>query len=169
MICRIFLQALVVVLTLGSVAEAKDMASRLGIGFRNAFPFSMAAIAMHYHPGPELGLFGAVGVDTQEYNSKFGLQLGIRKIVFKEDHLNFFMGGSFSTLTQEVQSVTVANSSTKTSGYELAAIVGAEFFFTGLENLGFNMETGIAVVSMDKVRFRTVGDDFLRAGITFYF
>lgn len=142
--------------------EAKDLSSRLGVGFRNAFPFNLPAIAVQYYPGPELGLLAAVGVDTQENNSLFGLQLGIRKIIFKEMQMNFFMGGTFSLLTQEVLSQ-------KQSGYELAALVGGEFFLDGLENLGFNFETGVAVTSADKVRFRTLGEDIFRAGIIFYF
>lgn len=148
-------------------AQAKDLSNRLGIGFRNAFPFSLPAIAVHYHPSTDLGLLAAIGVDTQDLNSKLGLQLGVRKVIFKEDHMNFFMGGTFSMLTQETP--TGASSSNKNSGYEIAAVVGSEFFFSGLDNLAFNIETGVAVTSLDKVRFRTLGDDMLRAGVAFYF
>lgn len=143
-------------------AHAKNMDSRLGVGFRDAFPFQLPAIAMQYYPNSGFGVTGALGIDTQENDSKFGLQLGVRKRIFEEDQLNFYMGGSFSLLTREV-------GASKNSGYELAATIATEFFLTGLENLGFNLETGVAVSNLDKVRFRTVGDSFLRAGVIFYF
>ncbi|PWU15877.1 MAG: organic solvent tolerance protein [Bdellovibrio sp.] len=145
-----------------SPASAKDLSSRLGLGYRNAFPFSLSAIALQFYPSSDFGLLGAIGVDTLDNNSAFGVQFGVRKIVFKEEHLNFFMGGTASLLTKEQNAV-------KSSGYELAAVGGCEFFFAGLENLGFNFETGMAVTSLDKVRFRTLGDSFIRSGIIFYF
>ena len=141
---------------------AKSMDSRLGIGFRNSFAFDLPALATNYYPNSNLGITGALGIDTEENNSKFGLQLGMRKRIFEEDQLNFYMGGAFTLLTQEVATV-------KKSGYELAALVASEFFLTGLENLGFNVEAGIAVSNLDKVRFRTLGHSFLNAGIIFYF
>lgn len=163
--CLFFLQRLSlvgVIALIASTGQAKDLSSRLGVGFRDAFPFEMPAIAVQYYPNSELGLFSALGVDTKENYSQFGLQLGVRKIIFKEDHMNFFMGGALSLLTQEIASV-------KNSGYDLAALVGGEFFLSGLDNLGFNFETGVAVTSLDKVRFRTLGDHVFRAGMIFYF
>lgn len=152
----------ILVTFLGSAASAKDLSSRLGVGFRDAFPFSLPSIALQYYPNADLGLVGAVGVDTEDQNSKFGLMIGVRKIIFKEDNLNFFAGGNFSILTQEI-------SGSKKSGYELAGIMGTEFFLSGLDNLGFNFETGVAVTNLDKVRFRTLADHLFRAGIIFYF
>lgn len=143
-------------------AQAKDLSSRLGVGFRNAFPFEMPAIAAQYYPSADLGLLAAIGVDTKENNSKFGVQAGLRKIIFKEDHMNFFMGGTVSVLTEEIATV-------KNSGYEISGVLGGEFFLTGLDNLGLNFETGVAVTSLDKVRFRTLGDHLFRAGMIFYF
>lgn len=143
-------------------AYSKTMESRLGLGFHNSFPFEMPAMAAHYYPNSNFGMTGALGIDTQENNSKFGLQIGLRKRVFEEDQLNFYMGGSFSLLTQEIAGA-------KKSGYELAALVACEFFLTGLDNLGFNVETGVAASNMDAIRFRTVGNSFLNSGIIFYF
>lgn len=145
-----------------AMASAKAMESRLGIGFRNSFPFDLPALAAQYYPNSNLGLIGALGIDTHPDFSRFGLQMGIRKRIFEEDQLNFFMGGNFSLLSQEV-------AREKTSGYEISALVATEFFLTGLENLGFNMEAGVAVSNMEKVRFRTVGQSFLTGGVIFYF
>ncbi|MBX3019098.1 MAG: organic solvent tolerance protein [Bdellovibrionaceae bacterium] len=149
-------------LALPLVAQGKMMESRLGLGFRDSMAIAgLPALAMNYYPNSEFGMTGALGIDTEENNSKFGLQLGLRKRIFEEDQLNFYMGGAFTLLTQEVATV-------KKSGYELSALVATEFFLPGLENLGFNLEAGIGVSNVDKVRFRTLGQSFLGAGIFFY-
>lgn len=153
---------LVLCLATSLPAFGKDLSSRLGIGFRDSFPFSLPSLAMNYYPNPDVGLVSSVGVDTEDQNSKFGLMIGVRKIIFKEDNLNFFAGGNLSILTSET-------AGTKKSGYELSGLVGTEFFLSGLENLGLNFETGVAVTNLDKVRFRTLGDHLFRAGMIFYF
>lgn len=150
------------VLAFAPTVHAKDLTSRLGVGFRNSYAFDLPSLAAHYYPTSDMGFVGALGIDTEDQNSKFALSGGVRKIVFTEDNLNFFMGGVLSMVSKETGGST-------DSGFELAALVGAEFFFQGLENLGFNFETGMAVTNVKKVRFRTMGDSFLRAGMIFYF
>lgn len=145
-----------------NLASAKELGSRLGVGFRNSYAFDLPSLAVHYFPSSDLGVVGALGVDTEDQNAKFALSGGVRKILFKEDNLNFFMGGVLSLVSKETAGTT-------DSGFELAALVGSEFFFQGLDNLGFNFESGVAVTNVKKVRFRTMGDSFLRAGIIFYF
>jgi hypothetical protein len=142
--------------------QAKDLTSRLGVGFRNSYSFELPAIAANYYPNPETGFIGAVGIDTAENNSKFAVTGGVRRIIFKEENMNFFMSGTLSFVSSEV------NGSTN-SGFEICGLVGDEFFLPGLENLGFNIEGGVGVVNLGKVRFRTVADHILRAGVFFYF
>lgn len=156
---HLILMALVVV---GGAAHAKELGSRLGIGFRNAYAFDLPAVAASYYPNSEFGVIGALGIDTQELNSKSAFTGGVRRIIFKEENMNFFMGGVLSFLSQE-------SAGTTESGFEMSALVGGEFFLHGLENLGFNFETGAGVTNMKKVRFRTIGDHLFRAGVFFYF
>ncbi|GIL17871.1 MAG: hypothetical protein BroJett040_16220 [Oligoflexia bacterium] len=153
--------ALILLLVPG-FASAKDLTSRLGVGFRNAYSIELPSLAAVYYPSSEWGLVGALGVDTKDQNSSFAVSGGIRKIVFKEEHMNFFMGGVLSMISQESLGQT-------DSGFEMSGLVGSEFFLTGLDSLGFNVESGIGVTNVRKVRFRTLGDHFLRAGIIFYF
>ena len=61
------------------------------------------------------------------------------------------MGGNIAMITNEVATV-------KDSGFELAALVGGEFFLNGLDSLGFTFETGVGVTNVKKVRFKTVGE-----------
>jgi len=143
-------------------SQAKELSSRLGVGFRNAYSIDVPSVATIYYPSSNWGLIGALGVDTREQYSSFVVSGGMRKIIFMEDNMNFFMGGQLSMVSSQ-------NTTRTNSGFEIAALAGGEFFLQGLENLGFNFETGIGVSNIDTVRFRTLGDSFLRAGIIFYF
>ncbi len=144
-------------------AQAKDLANRLGVGYKNQFSFDMPAIALQYYPGADLGLAAVVGVDTQQGASRFGAMLKLNRVIFSEDNLNFYMGIGAGLISQETAGV-------NSSGFQLMAYGGAEYFFSGLENLGFSFEFGPSVTSLSsQVRFRTFGDSPLRAGITFYF
>lgn len=142
---------------------AKDLASRLGVGYRNSLvTFDLPSMAVFYSPNPDLAVLGSLGVDTQDENSKFALLGGVRRIIFKEESMNFFMGTTIAMINSEV-------ATKKESGFELAGLIGGEFFLHGLENLGFQFETGVGITTVGKTRFRTLGGSFLSAGMAFYF
>ncbi len=145
-----------------TLVQAKDLSNRLGIGIKNNNSIDLPAMAAVYYPSADIGLTGSVGVDTEEDNSKFAANVGIRKILFREDNLNFYYGGQAGLVNYEL----LGN---KESGFEMNVVFGAEFFFNGLDSLGFSFEGGVALSSLDKTRFRTVGDHPLKAGLTFYF
>lgn len=160
----LFAATLAVLLNFVAVtAEAKDMSSRLGIGYRNQFVTDLPGMAVQYYPNSDVAIAGVIGIDTQKDFSRFGLMARIHRIVFHEDNLHFYMGAGAGTISVEV-------AGQNESGFDLQGFAGCEFFFSGLENLGFTFETGISVVSLSSnVRFRTFGDSPVRAGITFYF
>jgi hypothetical protein len=145
-----------------SIVHAKDLSNRLGIGIKNNNSVDLPAIAAVYYPNADVGFTGSLGVDTQDNESKFAANAGIRKILFREDHMNFYYGG-------QVGLVNFESSGNKESGFELNVVFGGEFFFAGLDSLGFSFEGGVGLSSLDKTRFRTVGDDPLKAGLIFYF
>lgn len=150
-------------LGLAATANAKDLTSRMGVGYRNSLvTMSLPSVAIFYYPSPDFNVFGSLGVDTEDNNSKFAFAGGVRRLIFKEENMNFFGGGHVAMVNQEV-------ASSKDSGYEVAAVVGGEFFLPGLDSLGFNFETGMGITTVKKTRFRTLGDSFLNAGIVFYF
>jgi len=152
-----------VALGFSTMAQAKDLTSRLGVGYRNALvTMSLPSVAAFYYPSPDYSVLGSLGVDTEDNNSKFAAAGGIRRLIFKEDNMNFFGGGQLAMVNQEVLG-------SKDSGYEIAAVVGGEFFLAGLDSLGFNFETGMGITTVKKTRFRTLGESFLNAGIVFYF
>lgn len=154
---------LLISLAFGVASQAKDLTSRLGVGYRNALvTMDLPSVATIYYPSPDIGLVGSLGVDTQDQNSAFAFAGGVRRIIFKEDNMNFFGAGQVAIINQEF-------ATQKDSGFELAATVGGEFFLPGLESLGLNFETGMGVTTVRKTRFRTLGGSFLSAGMIFYF
>ncbi len=149
-----------------TVVYAKDLANRLGVGIKNNNSMDLPALATVYYPNADVAFTGSLGVDTQEDNSKFAANAGIRKILFREDHLNFYYGGQVGLVNMETPTATGSN---KESGFEMNVVFGAEFFFAGLDSLGFSFEGGFGLSSLDSTRFRTIGDHPLKAGLIFYF
>lgn len=141
---------------------AKDLTNRLGLGVKESSALSLPALLMIYHPNPDYSFTAALGIDTEKDNSQFIFNGGIRRIVFREDNMNFYMGGNVGLVNQETNG-------TKESGFELNGVFGGEFFLAGLDSLAFMFEGGIGVLSLDSTRFRTIGDTPFQAGVVFYF
>lgn len=144
------------------VAEAKDLTNRLGVGIKKHTALDLAELAVVYYPVADIALAGGLGVDTKKDESRFTANAAVRRVVFKEANMNFYMGGSVGLVNFE----TVTK---KESGFELNALFGGEFFLTGLDSLGFTFEGGVGVISADEVRFRTLAAGPFSAGIIFYF
>ena len=145
-----------------SALFAKELTNRLGVGFRQATVYEIQSLAASYYPTTNMGVIGVLGVDTQEENSRFVFGAGLRRIIFKEEAMNFFGGGNLHLLSIEENKETH-------SGMELSGVFGAEFFLDRLDSLGFNFEAGFGVTNIKKVRFRTIADHLFKAGIFFYF
>jgi hypothetical protein len=146
------------------LVHAKDLTHRLGIGFSNQFTtMDLPSITAKYYPQAELGFAVNLGVLTEENNSRFGLSVKMMRVIFPEDHMNFYMGASAGLLSSKI--ATVSN-----SGFELTGFCGGEFFLPNLESLGISFEAGVGISSVSNgVSFRTIADHPLRAGMVFYF
>lgn len=147
-------------------AQAKDLTSRLGIGIKNNTAYDLPQLALVYWPNTDLGVTAGAGIDTKKDSSMFTLNGGIRRVLFREDNMNFYFGGQLGLANYET---TVGTTTEKQSGFELSAVFGAEFFFAGLDSLAFTFEGGVGIASLKDVRFRTIADSPFRAGIIFYF
>lgn len=145
-----------------SSANAKDLTNRLAVGVKNSTSMDLPELATVYYPITDVAVTGGLGVDTKKDESKFSFNAGIRRIVFKEDRMNFYMGGAAGLVNYET-------AGKKESGFELNGLFGAEFFFAGLDSLAFTFEGGVGIVSTSDVRFRTIAHSPLKAGILFYF
>jgi hypothetical protein len=142
---------------------AKDMTERLGIGIKNNTAQSLPSLATVYYFTRNMAATGGFGIDTQKDYSAYQVHAGARKMIFLENNLNFYTGAQLGVISYENPI------DGRSSGLEILAVIGAEFYFTGLENLAFTIEAGAAVSSSKNTRFRTVADDPFRAGIIFYF
>lgn len=164
-IAKLTLSIFAIILVLLGVciqSHAKELNNRLGVGFSDQFSEPMPSLALRYYPEPYLGVGAALGVDTEEDQSKFGFMVRLYRILYVEDHMNFYMGTSAGIISLE-------ENNDSDSGFELSGYAGAEFFFSELQNLGFSFEVGVGVTSISsEVRFRTIGDHPWKAGITFY-
>ncbi len=149
-------------LALAGQVEAKELTNRLGVGVKKNTSLDLPELAAVYYPVSDIAFSGGLGIDTQKDYSKFSFNAGVRRVVFKEDNMNFYMGGSLGLVNFET-------AGKKESGFELNALFGGEFFFTGLDSLAFTFEGGVGVISADNVRFRTIADGPFNAGIIFYF
>jgi hypothetical protein len=144
---------------------SKDLSQRLGVGYTNDFGVdeSMPSIAVRYYPNQQYGFQGSVGVDTETGQNRFGAAAKFLKTVFHEDNMNFYVAAGGGLVSRE-------QNNTTSSGIDTAATFGGEFFLPGLESLGFNFEAGVGLTSVSSdMRFRTIGESPLNAGIFFYF
>jgi hypothetical protein len=176
LLMKFLVSALMVVLFLQSVSHAspgvKDMSNRLGVGYSDSFSISpLPSVAVKYYPNNDWALSLALGIDTNTLNSggnsDFGLGGKFYKTIFTESMLNFFMGAGAGLISQGPAS---GGTGTTSSGFELEGFGGCEFFIPGLENIGFDFLFGVGVTSISSgVRFRTIGESPLKAGMYFYF
>lgn len=145
---------------------AKDLTSRLGVGYADQFGIDggLPSLALRYYPNREFGFAAHLGVDTEKDDSKFGLMVKAFRIIFEEDHMNFYLGAGAGLISRE------QIGGSNESGFDLSGVFGAEFFLSGLESLGFSFEAGVGVTSISsETRFRTIGDHPMKAGLIFYF
>ncbi len=144
-------------------AGAKDLNHRLGVGYSDQFAIPIPSVAVRYYSSEEVGFSMHLGVNTESDNSKFGFGGKFYKIIFPEDHMNFYMGAGAGLLSTKIASV-------NNSGFEVSAFCGGEFFIPGLDSLGISFEAGVGIVSLSNgVNFRTIADSPLKAGMIFYF
>ncbi|MBC7419571.1 MAG: organic solvent tolerance protein [Bdellovibrio sp.] len=154
---------LAILLVFSEGVLAKDLHERLGLGFKNNTALSLPSIAVVYYAVKDFAFTGGAGINTEKDYSAYQVHAGMRKIIFMENNLNFYTGAQLGLSSFETPT------SGRNSGVEILAVLGAEFFLSGLENLAFTFESGVGISSVKDTRFRTVGDDPFRAGVIFYF
>jgi hypothetical protein len=144
-------------------AQARDLTGRLGLGYNSEFANythtnGVPGISLKYGISRDIAVEGIVGVDTiSPTNDVVGLKFF--KNIFFETNLNFyfFAGGG----------IVAGDSKT---GAEILSGFGAEWFFPGLESLGFSMDVGGELDNLSgNFGLKTLGVSFLNAGIHFYF
>jgi len=125
----------------GTPADAKDLRSRFGIGFNTFFDGSSNLAARYVvpsgSPAVNIVIEGNFGFSTtQTLQVEEGISAGGRLLysVVAEDNMNFYVGGGAGyTNRGAVETV------------RLQPTVAMDFFFFGLENLGFTAAYGLNV------------------------
>lgn len=159
----LFFAVFLCVVAASTLAEAKDLSQRLGVGFKNNTSESMPSLAAVYYLSNSYAVTGGAGFDTKKHYSAMQVNAGLRKMIYLENNLNFYLGGQFGVVNFENPV------DGKNNGLDLLAVFGSEFYFSGLESLGFTFEAGLGFSTAKDTRIRTVADDPFRAGIVFYF
>jgi hypothetical protein len=142
---------------------ARELQGRLGLGYNSQFANSSAServpgVSVKYGLSRDLAVELVFGMSTATpTNSVLGGK--VFKNIFYETQLNFYGFGGGALLAAQNQ-----------SGIQMMGGLGAEFFFPGLESLGFSMETGASLDTVSgSMALRTLGVSFIDAGIHFYF
>ena len=149
-----------------SIAEAKDLFGRLGIGYNAQFTSTAVtngapAISIKYGIAPR-SMLGLVAGYYSGTNGSGVAALKYMQDIHSESYANFY---SLFGLGR----VSVAEK----SGTEVLAGLGSEFFIPGVDRVGFSFETGLSVenISSGSGSFilKTFGVSFIHAGMHFYF
>lgn len=148
-----------------SVAGAKDLRGRLGIGFNNNFS-SVTSLSV------KLGLptdKETVNIAVQALagfafaqDSDLRLFAGGRVLlpIIAEDNINVYggLGGGYARFHDQAQAA------------RIQAVLGAEFFLFGLERLGFSAEFGVNLdVGPGMVDIATTSGTAASVGVHYYF
>jgi hypothetical protein len=129
--------AVLPLLAVSSPALAKDLRGRFGGGFNQQFG-AVSALSLRYAfptnaPAVNIQLEGAFGLETQAESG--GRVFSGGRLLYgmiAEDNMNLFVAGGVGALIAD-----------QTSTIRLQPTMGADFFFFGLENLGFTVEWGL--------------------------
>ena len=145
---------------------AKDLTSRLGVGYNAQITEAASAISAKYALSSDFALSGYLGFKAggNDNNSSFIAGGKVYRNAYQEEHANFYLGAGLG-----LSSVESGPDNTDT-GFDLLGFMGSEFFFMGLPNLGFTFETGVTLTSRgDGVSFQTTSGRFITTGIHYYF
>jgi hypothetical protein len=144
-------------------AHARELQGRLGLGYNSEFANStttdrVPGVSLKYGLTRDIAVEGIVGVSTSSPSDTVAA-LKFFENLFFETNLNFYFTFGGGVLSARGR-----------TGAQFLGGFGAEFFFPGLESLGFSMEAGGSFDNLNgSFALKTVGVSFLDAGIHFYF
>lgn len=140
-------------------AQGRDLEGRIGVGASYQDFNSLTAVSVRYHMAKYLSTTFIAGFDSQNSVRATILGLKVLRMAHMEDNLNFYVGAGAALVSDTGGTASVS------SGFQLDGLVGAEFFVSGLYNLGFQFEAGVALRTTRNVTFATTGT----LGIHYYF
>lgn len=153
-----------------STASAKDLRGRFALGFNNQFSPVAAISAKFTLPAKQptvnvqIQVLGGVALFRARTNNDQFFAGGRMLFTFlAEDNLNLYAGGGAGYVGFDDGARAI----------RVHPVVGVEFFFFGLENLGFSGEFGVNVdigtTPVTNVDISTVAGSFGAVGVHYYF
>jgi hypothetical protein len=151
------------IFTLSSALFAKNLDGRVGFGFDYHDFNATTCLGLRYYMSQYVHMTFLGGFDTSDSKNTVVLGAKLYRNAHIEENLNLYLGVGAMTVADKNNSTNVV------SGLEFDGLLGAEFFLSGLPNLGFQFETGLAVRTIRVVGAKTIGGGFMNAGIHYYF
>jgi len=141
---------------------AIDNVGRLGVGMTNQLINGIPAFSMRIQRSPTFAMGAMGGIRFGGNDNAYGAGLKFYRIIFDEPNLNFFMAGMGAIVNEEING-------TSETGFQVDGTFGSEFFFRGLESIGFSFEFGLSVNKLgNDTIFETTASNFIVAGVHFY-
>ena len=141
-------------------ANANINTGRFGFGVSNQAATNFSAVSFKVHLKPKFAIGGLAGVSTgSDGGHAFGLK--IYQAIVLEQNLMVY-GGLFGAILRD------KSGTGDTSGFQGDLSLGAEFFFQGLEHIGFSFEAGVRVKKLDDFVFETNALSIVQSAIHFY-
>lgn len=165
------LLCLISLLAVAAGADAKDLRKRFALGFNNQFSPVAAISAKFTLPAArpttnvQIQVLGGVALFRARAANNDQFFAGARMLFtfLAEDNLNLYAGGGAG----------YAGFSDGARAIRVHPVVGVEFFFFGLENLGFSGELGVNVdigtSPVTSVDLSTAAGSFGAVGVHYYF
>lgn len=153
---------LLVTLLSTSSVWAINKTGRLGLGMTDQLVNDIPALSMKIQQNRYYALGALLGFRSSEDATTYGAGLKVYRVIFEEELLNFYMAGTFASLTYEEEEKAK-------SGYQFDGTLGTEFHIQGIESIGFSFEFGVSMNrGPEGRRFETLGNNFLKAAVHFY-
>ena len=151
-------------------ADAKDLRGRFAFGFNNQLSPVTGASIKYTFPAPQptvniqiQGIAGIALFNARALNDKFFAGFRMLFTFIAEDNLNVYAGTGAG----------YAGFDDGSRAIRAQPVVGVEFFFFGLENLGFSTEFGvnldIGVAPRTALDVSTASGSFAAVGVHYYF
>ena len=166
----LLLAATVLLISSPSDASAKDLRQKIGLGFNNNFTSLTSFSVKGGLPTPKatqsIQIQGFVGFGLAKAEPARFVAGGRFLLPFvAEDNLNIYaaLGAGYLRLRPEGQAEVI-------DAFRGQAVVGVEFFFFGLDNLGFSAELGLNFdVAEEFLSFETTSGTAASVGVHYYF
>jgi len=160
---RPLLLVLAIFCFLAAPIQAKHLEGRTGFGL-TLHDFDMTpAISFRYHMTNYQSVTLLAGFNSDPDKRAMVVGGKLYQNAHLEENMNFYVGVGGFLISDK------GNQPTLSSGIELSGFFGSEFFFSGLSNLGFMFETGLAVRTVRQLAIATLGNGFIGGAIHYYF